>query len=132
MILCAISFKMTFISKINWIKFIFNEKIFVLFELMFLLRLTILLSKSAFVTKFACANLPAKFSAVKFWGSNIFIMIIISNFHFNFFNFYVMIYFFLTKLLTLAILFSTAVSAEFVTKPVILGILLSISAVLAL
>ena len=43
-----------------------------------------------------------------------------------------MIYFLLTKLLTLAILFSTAVSAEFVTKPVILGILLSISVVLAL
>ena len=38
---------------------------------------------------------------------------------------------FFTKLLTLGILFSTAVNAESVAKPVILGILLSISVVLA-
>ena len=39
---------------------------------------------------------------------------------------------FLTKLLTLGILFSTTVNAEVVTKPLILGILPSISLTLAL
>ena len=38
----------------------------------------------------------------------------------------------ITKLLTLDILFSTAVNAELVPKPVILGILPSISLILAL
>ena len=37
----------------------------------------------------------------------------------------------ITKLLTLGILLSTAVNAELVAKPVILGILLSISVILA-
>ena len=36
-----------------------------LFELIFLLRLISLVSKSVFVTKFACANLAAKRFAVK-------------------------------------------------------------------
>ena len=39
---------------------------------------------------------------------------------------------FLTKLLTLGILFATAVDAEVVTKPLILGILFSNSLILAL
>ena len=39
--------------------------------------------------------------------------------------------FFCTKLLTSGILFSTAVDAELVAKPLILGILLSISIILA-
>ena len=53
-------------------------------------------------------------------------MIMNNNCLFNFTNFCV------TKLLTSSILFSAAVSAEFVNKPVILGILLSISVILAL
>ena len=53
-------------------------------------------------------------------------MIMNNNCLFNFANVCV------TKLLTSSILFSTAVSAEFVNKPVILGILLSISVILAL
>ena len=56
----------------------------------------------------------------------------ISNFLFKFTNFCVIICFFLTKLLTLGILFSTAVNAEVVVKPSILGILLSISFILTL
>ena len=40
--------------------------------------------------------------------------------------------FFLTELLMLGILFSTAVNAEFVAKPLILGIFFSISIILAL
>ena len=39
-------------------------KCFVLFEVISLLRLDSLLSKSVFVTKFACANLAAKLSSV--------------------------------------------------------------------
>ena len=50
----------------------------------------------------------------------------ITNFLFNFTYFCV----FFTKLLTSGILFSTAVNAELVAKPVILGILLSISVIL--
>ena len=53
------------------------------------------------------------------------IMIMIRNFPFNFTNFCVIIRF-LTKLLTSGILFSTAVNAEVVAKPVILSILLSV------
>ena len=49
-------------------------------------------------------------------------MIMISNFLFNFINFSVIISFFLTKLLTLGILFSTALRVVFVAKLVILGI----------
>ena len=53
----------------------------------------------------------------------------ISNFLFNFINFCVAVCF-LTKLLTFGIL--TAVNAELVANPVILGILLSISVILGL
>ena len=48
-------------------------------------------------------------------------MIIINNFLFNFTNFCIIIWFFFTKLLTLGILFSTAVNAELVAKPLILN-----------
>ena len=58
-------------------------------------------------------------------------MILISNFLLNFTNFCVIVCF-LTKLLTLGILFSTAVNAELVAKPLILGILPSISVILEL
>ena len=58
-------------------------------------------------------------------------MIVTSNFFFNIRYFFVVICF-LTKLLTSGILFSTAVNAELVAKPVILGILPSTSVILAL
>ena len=58
-------------------------------------------------------------------------MIMISNFLFNFTNFYIIICF-LTKLLIPDNLISTAVYAELVAKPLILGILLSISLIFAL
>ena len=53
------------------------------------------------------------------------------NDFFNLNNFCVIICF-LTKLLTSGILFSTAVNAELVTKPLILGTLPSISVIIAL
>ena len=49
-------------------------------------------------------------------------MITISNILFNFINFCVIVGIFLTKLLTLGILFSTALRAVLVAKLVILGI----------
>ena len=55
----------------------------------------------------------------------------ISKFLFNFSNFCVTM-FFLTKLLILGVLFSNAVNAGFVAKSPILGILPSISVILAL
>ena len=58
-------------------------------------------------------------------------MIMISNFLFNFINFCVIVSF-LTKLLTLSILFSPEVRAAVVAKSVILGILLLIYFILAL
>ena len=76
-----------------------------MFELIFLLRITGLLSKSGFVTKFACDSS----------------MIMISKFLFNF-----------TKFCVIIILFSVAVSAEFAANPLMLGILPSISIILAL
>ena len=44
---------------------------FVLLEVIFLLRLASLAAKSAFVIKFPCANLAAKFSAVKLLNSGV-------------------------------------------------------------
>ena len=89
-------------------------------------------SKSVFATKFACANLALKTLSAKLLNSNIFIMIMISKFLFNLRKFCV-ITCFLTKLLILGILFSTAVNAAlFVAKPLILGIVLSISVMSAL
>ena len=52
----------------------------------------------------------------------IYYIIVISNFLFNFINFYVTVRFFLNRLLTLGILFSTAVREALVAKLVILGI----------
>ena len=56
-------------------------------------------------------------------------MIMISKFLFKLSNFCIII-FFLTKLLILGILFSIPVNAAFVAKPLILGILPSILAIL--
>ena len=58
-------------------------------------------------------------------------MIVIINFTFTFTNFCVIV-FLLTKLLTFRILFSTAVNAELVAKPLLLGILPSTSLILEL
>ena len=58
-------------------------------------------------------------------------MIMITNFFFNFTNFFVIVCF-LPKPLTLGILFSTAVNAELVAKPLMQGILFSISVILEL
>ena len=60
-------------------------------------------------------------------------MTMITNLLLNFTNFCIIIFsFFLTKLPTSGILFSTEVNAEDVPKPLILAILLSISLILAL
>ena len=60
-------------------------------------------------------------------------MFMISKFLFSFINFCIIIwFFFLTKLLTLGILFSNAVNAASAAKPLTLGILFSISTILAL
>ena len=56
----------------------------------------------------------------------------ISDFLFNFGNFCILISLFLTKLLILGILFATVVNAVFVDKPLMLGILHSLSVILAL
>ena len=64
-----------------------------------------------------------------FWSSNAFIMIMISNFLCNFMNIGV---YFLTKLLTLGILFSTAVGGVAVAKSVVLSILFLTSFILVL
>ena len=58
-------------------------------------------------------------------------MIMIIEFTFNFINFCVIVCF-LTKLLTFGISCSIAVNAELVAKPLILGILPSISVILEL
>ena len=71
-ILGTIIFKMAFTTEIDWIKYsyFFNwfsiSKYFVLFEVIFLLRLDSLTAKSVFVIKFACASLATKFSAANF------------------------------------------------------------------
>ena len=57
-------------------------------------------------------------------------MIMMSKLLFNFTNFCVVIcFFFLTKLPTVGILFSTAGNATFVAKPLIRGILFSTSVI---
>ena len=73
-----------------------------------------LLSKSVFVTKFACANVAAKTSAESLLSSGVVI--------------------YLPWLWVIFVLYnlSTAVNAAFVAKPLILGILVSISVILAL
>ena len=62
----------------------------------------------------------------------IYYIIVISNFLFNFINFYVTVRFFLNRLLTLGILFLTAVREALVAKLVILGISSLTSFILAL
>ena len=59
-------------------------------------------------------------------------MTVISNCFFNFINFCAMVSFFLTKLLTLGIFSLTALNAEVLAKPLILGILFSILLILEL
>ena len=59
-------------------------------------------------------------------------IIISSNFFFNFTNFYAIVSFFLTKLITLDDLFSIAVRAVIVTKLVVLGNFFMTSCILAL
>ena len=80
-----------------------------------------LASKSVFVIRFACVNLALKTTAKVLNSCNIIyydtVMIMISNLFHNFY--------FLTKLLTSGILFSTAVNAVFVTKLLTSGILYS-------
>ena len=56
----------------------------------------------------------------------------LSDFTFNFIYFCVIVCFYLTKLLIIGKLFSTALNAELVPKPLILGILFSISVILEL
>ena len=58
-------------------------------------------------------------------------MIMISNF-FSISDIFVLESVFVTKLLTFGILFPTAVNAELVANPVILGIIFSISVILEL
>ena len=58
---------MSVIFKIHFQQYMF----FFLFDLIVLLRLIGLLSKSAFVTKFARANLAAKFFAVSLLNSGV-------------------------------------------------------------
>ena len=48
-----------------------TSKCFVLFEVIFLLRLDSLASKSVFVIKFVCANLALKTSAAKVSNSGV-------------------------------------------------------------
>ena len=66
---------MTFADKITEIKCFLNSfitsKCFDLFEVIFLLRLDSLASKSVFVIKFTCANLALKTLAAKLLNSGI-------------------------------------------------------------
>ena len=66
---------MTFNNKITRIKCFFNsfliDPFFVLFTAILLLRFDTVLSKSVFVTKFACTNLALKTSAPKVLNSGV-------------------------------------------------------------
>ena len=93
-----------------------------------------MLSKSVFVTKSACTNLASKFSFVSLLNSGV---VIYLSWFWSVISFSISLTFVstsvsLTKLLTLEILFSRAVNAEVVAKPLILGILPSISLILVL
>ena len=82
------------------------------------------MSKSVFVTKFASANLAAKPFAIKLLNSEV---VIYLSWSWSVTFFSILLIFalssvFLTKLLTSGILFSAAVNAELVSKPLILGI----------
>ena len=97
-----------------------TRKRLLLFEVIFLLRLDSLASKSVFVIKCACANLSLKTLASKLWSSNLLVMIMISRFLLNLTNFCAIICY-----LTLSILFSTAFNSVFVAKLLKPGILFS-------
>ena len=56
---------MIFVFKIT------TSKCFALFELIFLLRLVSLASKSVYVTKFACANFALNFPVVNLFNSEV-------------------------------------------------------------
>ena len=67
-----------------------TSKCFDLFDIIFLLRLHNLASKSVFVIKFACANLASKTSVAKLFNSRVVIiklMIMISKLFFKLTNF---------------------------------------------
>ena len=130
--------KWLFASKINWIKCSFfnsflTSKCFVLFQLAFLLRIISLISKSVYVTKFARANPAPKTSAVNLLNSGVVIYLswLWSATLFSISPMFVLQSAFLTQLITLGILFSIAVNAEVVAKPLTLGILI-ISPILTL
>ena len=96
------------------------RKCFVLFEVIFLLRLDSLASKFVFVTKFACTSLALKTSPVNLLNSVVVIYL------FSISLILVSQSLFLTRLLTSGILFSIVFSAAFVARLLILGILFSI------
>ena len=94
------------------------ESGFVLFAAISLSRLDTLLSKSVFVTKFACANLPLKILAAKVLNFGI-VIYVSGSWSVSFFSISIIVVsksIFLTKLLILGILFSTIVNAVFVAK----------------
>ena len=103
------------------------SKCFDLLEVIFLLRLDSLASKSVFAIKFACANLALKASAAKVLNSGVVIHLswLWSVSFFSSSLIFVLQSVLLTKLLTLGILFLTAVNADFVAKLVRSGVLFS-------
>ena len=112
----------------------FQQENVVSFELIFLFKIISLVSKSVFVTKFACVNLAAQTPAAKLLNSG-FVIYLYWLKSVNFFSIsliFVLESVLLADLLTSGILFSTAVNADLVAKPLTLGILLSILLILAL
>ena len=90
--------------------------------------------KFVFGIKFACASLAARTSAVNLFNSGVEMYLSwlwTATFYSVSLNLDIQSVL-LTKILTSCISFSTAVNAEVVVKPTILGILLSISLILAL
>ena len=90
-------------------------------------RLNSLASKCAFVIKFACASLALKTSEAKVLNSGVVIYPswLWSVSFFSSSLIFVSKFIFLTKLLTLGILFSTADNSVFVTKLLTSGVLFS-------
>ena len=104
-----------------------TSKCFDLFDIIFLLRLDNLASKSVFVIKFACASFALKALAAKVlnFGVEIYFSWSRSVSFFSSSLIFVSQFVFLTRLLTSGILFSTAVNAVLVAKPLTSGILFS-------
>ena len=71
MVLFNIFFKMSLANKIVGIKRSLTSKFFVLFVVIFLLRLDNMASKSVFVIKLTCANLALKTSSAKALNSEV-------------------------------------------------------------